>query len=161
MSANVVNQVAFLRTSRNFPTDIDQLAVEVNKSYVDISNAVNNRTISIFTQNRPAINGESWFLNNLRKQALRQIYTFTSTGNIPHGINFNSVFQFTKPSGSFTDGTNYYGVIYGSNIAIAGQVSFFITPTNIVVLAGIGAPIIVSGTIVLEWLSNNFNNTIN
>lgn len=154
MSTNVINQVAYLRTSRNFPREIDQLTVEVNKSYVDTANAINNRTISLFPTNVPAINGESWFLrNNLRQQALRQVYTFTSTANIPHGITVVDPGQFLRGFGTYTDGTNAYGLIFGSNIAIAGQVSFYITSTNIVFVSGGGAPAVTSGIIVLEWLS--------
>jgi hypothetical protein len=154
MSANVSNQTAYLRTSRQFPEDLQKLALEVNKTYVDIANAVNSRTIGTFSANRPAVTGENWFITNQRQQGLRQIYTFTTTGNIPHGLSFTSISQFTKPSGSFTDGTNYYGAIYASNVAIPGQVTFYITPTDIVVLAGVGAPAITKGIIILEWISN-------
>ena len=154
MSTNISNQVAYLRSSREFPTEVGRLAVEVDRASVDTANAVNTRTIGIYSVNKSAITGESWFIrNNQKQQTLRQIYTFTSAGNIPHGLDFNSISQFTKPSGSFTDGSNYYGVIYGSSTAIAGQVSFYITPTYIVVLSGGGAPSITSGTIVLEWAS--------
>jgi hypothetical protein len=152
---NVINQVPYLRTSRNFPEEAHMLTLEMNKAYVDIANAVNARTIGIFPTTRPAVGGESWFLNqNQRQQNLRQIYIFTATGSIPHGINFNSASYFTKCSGSFTDGTNWYGAIFASNIAITGQVSFYVTPTNIVILSGAGAPAITSGIIVLEWISN-------
>jgi hypothetical protein len=155
MTTNVVNQIAYLRTSREFPEEIRQLALEANKSYIDTANAVNSRTIGIFPTNRPAIGGESWFLSgNRRQQNLRQVYQFTAAGNIAHGITISSISQFTKPFGSFTDGTNFYGAIYASNVAIAGQVSFYITSTNIVVLSGVGTPTISSGIIVLEWLSD-------
>ncbi len=151
---NVVNQVAYLRSSREFPEDLRKLTLEVSKSYIDIANAVNSRTIGIFPTKFPAVNGEAWFINNNQKQqGFRQIYPFTATGNIPHTLKFNSISMFTKPSGSFTDGTNYYGAIYASNVAIAGQVSFYITPTDIVILSGAGAPVIVSGIIDLEWIS--------
>lgn len=145
----------FLRTSRTFPEDPQSLSVEQNISYVDTANAVNVRTIGIHPMNRPAVNGESWFLSNGQKQqALRQVYAFTAASSIPHGINWNSVAQISPRSyGSFTDGTNWYGAIYSSNVAIAGQVSFYVTPVNIVVIADGTAPAIVSGIIVLEWLS--------
>lgn len=154
MSSNVINQVAFLRTSREFPAELQQLTVEANKAYVDTANAVNNRTISIFPTNRPAINGESWFLTgNQRQQGFRQVYTFTSTANIAHGINTTSFSQFSRKFGNYTDGTNFYGLISASNVAIAGQITFYVTPTDIVFLTGAGAPALTSGTIVLEWLS--------
>jgi len=154
MSTNITNQVAFLRTSREFPEEIKELAFQVSKSYIDIANAVNSRTIGIYAVTRASITGDSWFLTSKKQQTLRQVYTFTAAGNIPHGINISSVFAFSPNSyGSFTDGTNYYGAIYASSTAIAGQVSFYVTPTNIVVLSGAGAPTISSGIIVLEWIS--------
>jgi len=155
VSSNVFNQVPYLRTSRSFPLEAQTLSVELDKSYVDIANAVNSRTIGIYTINRPVVTGESWFINQGQKQqTLREVYQFTAAGNIPHGLNWASVAQISPRSyGSFTDGTNWYGVIYASSVAIAGQLSFYVTPTNIVVIAGGGVPAITSGFIVLEWLS--------
>jgi hypothetical protein len=154
MSANVTNQVSYLRTSRNFPEDLKQLTVEVNRSYVDIANKVNSRTIGLFTQNVASINGEEWFINasNQKQQGFRQVYRFTSTTSIPHNININ-VNQIVRAYGSFTDGTNYYGLLYSSNVAIAGQIGFYIAPTNIVFTTGAGAPTLTAGTIVIEWIS--------
>lgn len=152
MSSNVVNQVAYLRTSRDFPEDAQALRMELNKSYIDTANAINSRTIGIVPINRPAINGEEWFAFGNKQQGLRQAYLFTTVGTFLHGIN-NFSFISPRSYGSFTDGTNFYGAIYASNVAIAGQVSFYVTPTNIVVLAGAGAPAISRGVIVLEWLS--------
>lgn len=163
MSANVVNQVAYLRTSRNFPEDLRQLTVEVNKVYIDIANAVNERTISIFPTNRPAITGESWFVDrNRRQQGFRQVYTFTSTANIPHGINFDEVFSFVRCWGTYTDSAtgNWYGIIHGTTVAIPGQITFYLTPGvsptfgDIVFLLGAGAPPLTYGQIVLEWISD-------
>lgn len=154
MSTNVINQVAYLRTSRNFPPDLQQLTVELDKSYIDTANAINNRTISLFANGRSAINGESWFLiGNQKQQGFRQVYTFTTTANITHGIDFNKISRFVRTFGEFTDGTNWYGLIAGSNVAIAGQVSFYLSPTNIVFAVGAGAPAVTGGTVVIEWLS--------
>jgi hypothetical protein len=155
MSANVTNQIAFLRTSRNFPEDLKQLTVEVNRSYVDIANKVNSRVIGIFTQNVASINGEEWFINtaNQKQQGFRRVFPLTSTANpIPHGINI-STSPVVKAYGSFTDGTNYYGLLYASSTAIAGQLSFYLSGANINFLSGAGAPTLTSGTIVIEWLS--------
>jgi len=154
MTTNVVNQVPYLRTSREFPEQIEQLAVEINKSYIDTANAVNNRTISIFPTSRPAVNGESWFLtNNQKQEALRQVFTFTSTASIPHNIKNVVPGQFLRGIGTYTNGTNTFGLIYGTSVAIAGQISFYVTSTNIVFVVGAGAPALTSGRIVLEWLS--------
>ncbi len=154
MSSNFINQVAYLRTSREFPEELHQLTVEVNKTYVDIANAVNVRTIGLFPVNRPAQTGESYYLsNNRRQQAFRQVYTFTSTASISHGIQVVFPGQFTKCSGSYTDGTNTYGLFFASSVPIAGQITFFLSSTQIIFEIGAGAPALVSGIIILEWIS--------
>ncbi len=160
MSSTVINQAPFLRTSRNFPSEINQLAVEVNRTYVDIANIVNNRTIGLFPVNVPAINGESWFLlKNQRQQALRQVFTFTTTADIDIGFKLSRIGIISPKSyGVFTDGTSFFGLIFASSVAIIGQISFYVTTGSstsdvIKFVSGAGAPTLTSGTIVLEWLS--------
>ncbi len=151
---NVVNQVSYLRTSRSFPKDINELTEELNKSYIDTANSVNTRTIGIYPTNRPAITGETFFIqNNQKQQGLRQVYTFTTTAAIPHGIIFTQIDQFSRCYGEYTDGTNWYGLVSGSSVAIAGQISFYLTPTNITFLMGGGAPFVTRGIVTLEWIS--------
>ena len=151
--SNVVNQVAYLRTTRDFNND--DLSEVLNKSYIDIASAVNNRIIGIFTPNRPSITGESWFLSmNRRQQTLRQVYTFTTTATINHDITGVFPDRFTRCWGTYTDGTNGYGLIFASNIAIPGQISFYVTSTQIIFLVGAGSPTLTSGRIILEWLSS-------
>jgi hypothetical protein len=155
VSSNVGNKVPFLRTSRDFPMEAQPLSIEINKSYIDIANAVNNRTISIFPSSRSSGNGESWLLEaNRRQQGFRQIYPFTSTANIAHGIDVPNI-SFISPStrGVFTDGANWYGLIFASSVAIAGQITFYVSPTSIVFVSGAGAPSLTSGVIVVEWVS--------
>jgi hypothetical protein len=152
-----LQQSPYLRVQRQFPNDnLKELANQSDHAYIDIASKVNARTIGIFAVSFQIITGEQWYLTGEpnKQQTLRQVYEFTTAGPIPHGINFNAISQFTKPSGSFTDGTNWYGAIYASNVAIAGQITFYITPIDIVILSGAGAPTIVNGTIILEWLSN-------
>lgn len=151
-----VQKTPFLRVQRNFPEEGQPLSVELNRSYTDIANAVNNRSIGIFGVKFPIVTGDQWFLNGeaQKQQSLRQVYTFTAAGNIAHGLTWAAVSQILPNSyGSFTDGTNWYGVIYAGSATIANQTTFYVTPTNIVVQQGAGAPAITSGTIVLEWLS--------
>lgn len=157
MTANVHNQAPYLRTSRNFPDDNSQaLSVEVNRSYIDIANKVNERTIGTYAVNAPVITGDRWFLSGAssRQQGLRQVYTFTAAGNIAHGINLSNISAFVKIYGTFTNGTNWYPLPYVDTNAAGNCISLNVTPTNIVITAGGGAPAITSGTIVLEWLSN-------
>lgn len=150
----------YIRTTRDFPIELEELSSEINRAYLDIAQKLNDRTIGLFPTTRSAVNGEAWYIEkNQKQQAFRQVYPFTAAGNIIHNIDFaRTVERFTKCQGSFTDGTNYYGAIYASNVAIAGQISFYITPTNIVVLAGAGAPVITQGIIVLEWISRTSTN---
>lgn len=151
-----LQQSPYLREQRQFPNDdLRELSNQVDHTYIDIASKVNARTIGLFAVGFPMVTGETWFLTGQpnRQQTLRQVYTFTGAGNIAHGINFASITQFTRGFGDYTDGTNWYGVIFATSVGIAGQVTFYITPTNIVVLVDGGAPAVTSGTIVVEWLS--------
>lgn len=157
MSSNIINQASYLRTQRNFPEQIPLLMEEIDLAYVDIANAVNNRIIGLYPIDKTAINGEAWYIaNNRKQQGMRRVYTFSATGAFNHDLG-NSLQQVSPRSyGQAYDSAtgNWYGVIFGSSVAIAGQYSFFVNATQITVLAGAGAPAITSGFIVLEWLTN-------
>ena len=155
MSSNIRN-VAFLRESRSFPADdIKALAVQVDRAYVDIAQNVNSRTLGVFATNSQVATGESWYLQGgaNKQQTLRKVFVFTTSGNIAHGIDFTTIAYFTSCYGSYTDGTNWYGLIFGSNTTISGQINFYITATNIVIQNGAGAPSLTEGVVVIEWLS--------
>lgn len=166
MSANVVNQVAYLRTTRDFPVDIHQLCVELTKSYIDIAAAVNKRTIGEFPTNKPAITGETWFINNTQQQTLRKIYRFgaISAGtelDIP--ININGFTEFTRIYGTVVTATDYRPLPYSditsimTNVAILvgpGSVPPYVGVTCIRIVLGATAVPVIRGTAVLEWLSN-------
>lgn len=150
-------QTPFLRNSRAFPPDIDQLSIESNKSYIDTANAVNARTSGLYPSNRSINNGEAWYVNkNQKMQGIRQVYTFTSAPTtIPHEINTNDLFAFVRIFGTYKDASgNWYGLIGGSNTAIAGQISTYVDSTSINILSGGGAPTPTYGIVVLEWISN-------
>lgn len=150
-----ISRAPFLRTSRNFPEESQPLAVETNKSYVDIANAVNARVIGLFASGNSTVTGEAWFMNqnkNQKQQSLRQLYEFTTLTPITHNI---PSFEEISPScrGSYTDGTNWYGLPFGTSVAVAGLITFYVTSTQIIFNSGAGAPALTSGMIVLEWLS--------
>lgn len=173
MTANVVNQIPYLRTTREFPENIQQLCVQVNKSYVDIANAVNNRTISIFPTTRPAITGESWFIDqNQRQQTLRQIYSF---GAIAAGVELDIPTNITT---GITNFTRIYGTVITTNgslgqpdyrplpyvdpntlttsmTILVGNVLIGGVPTQCIrIVLGPTAVPVTSGIAVLEWLSS-------
>lgn len=148
----------YLRTQRSFPNDNAQvLTVEIDRAYLDIAQKVNARTIGLFPVNAPIATGEQWFISGQtnKQQTLRQLYTFTAAGNIAHGINVAAIAGFTRIYGTFTDGTNWYPLPYVDVAAANNQVNIVVTPTNIVITGGGGGgqPAIVSGFVVLEWLS--------
>jgi hypothetical protein len=155
MSTNVSNQVPYLRTSRNFPEDPQALRVEINRSYLDTAQKVNERTIGIFTPNKPTITGESWFLDTgKRQQTLRQIYHITSNASFNHGLNFQNISFFTVIRGIGFDGTNYYPIPYVSPVLAADSMGIFVTATQVVISTNVGSPVLTKGIILLEWLSN-------
>lgn len=146
----------FLAVQRTFPEISQHLSVELSKAYVDIAQNVNKRTIGTFSKS-PVVTGNNWFLTggNNRQQTLRQVYTFTAAGNIAHGVNTTQIVGFVQIYGTFTNGTNWYPLPYVDVVAANNQVNVIVTPTNIVITSGAGAPpAITSGFCVLEWLSN-------
>lgn len=155
--SSIIQQAPYLRVQRNFPHDDPQnLSVELDRSYTDIASKVNSRTIGTFAVNFPIVTGEQWFIagSNLKHQSLRRVYTFTAAGSIPHGINVANITGFSRIYGTFTNGTNWYPLPYVDVVAANNQVNVIVTPTNIVITAGGGAPpAITSGYVVLEWLS--------
>lgn len=155
---NQFNTQPYLKVQWMFPNDnVHDLSSQMDKAYIDIASKVNQRIIGNYAVNYFSATGEKWYFSgsSTAQQSLRRVYTFTAAGNIAHGLNWASVSSISPRSyGTFTDGTNWYGCIYASSVAIAGQVSFYVTNTNIVVLSGAGAPAIVSGFIDLEYISN-------
>ena len=160
MSSNIANQSPYLRTTREFPKDIDQLTGELSKNYIDIANGVNIRTIGIYPTNRPIVIGDSWYIGGHKFQALRQIYLVTGLGNIPHGLDLTGIKGFTAIYGTFTDGTNWYPIPFTSAVAVANQIRIQVDPTNISIAGGGGGgqPAVVSGFVVLEWISYSSTN---
>lgn len=153
---NPINQNAYLRTSREYPTEINALSQQVDKSYIDIANAVNERIIGLFPTSRPSQTGERWFLTTGdRRQTLRQVYSVSSATSFSHNISGLNPTQISRAWGTYTDGTNAYGIVFGTSVAVAGILSFYVTSTQIVFVPGAGAPTLTSGRIILEWLSNS------
>lgn len=154
---NIINQVAYIKSSREFPADIGQIANILTRSYPEIANAINDRTIGLFPTTRPAVTGNAYYLlRNLKQQSLRQVYTFTTTAPLLHNIDFNQVSYIGAMYGQYTDGTNWYGIIPGTNAAagIPGQLVFYLSPTQITFVTGGGTmPALTKGIIVIEWIS--------
>lgn len=146
----------FLRVQRQFPYDQKNLVLEINRTYTDIANAMNDRTIGIHPTNGAILSGDSFTFSNQKQEVLRQVYQFTTTAPITHNIKNIQPGQFADSWGQWTDGTNSYGLIFASSVAIPGQLTFYCTSTQIIFLAGAGAPALsttIPSYIVLQWLS--------
>lgn len=154
MTITTINQNPYLRTSREFPEDLHMLTVEVNRTYLDIANTVNARTIGLFPTNRCANTGESWYIaSNKRQQSFRQVYQLGNAfTNFDHNLDLESVSTFTVIRGIGYDGTNYYPLPY-IGTAANQNVGLRVNSTQVQFLTGGAPPTIVSGFILLEWLS--------
>lgn len=159
---NPINATPYLRTTRDFPEDTGEMSAEINKAYLEIAAATNNRTIGIYSVNKPSINGNSFYIQSKRQQGLRQMYTFTTTADIPLGfklINIGGIVQMYGNYISSAGGTFTYGLIPGTSVAIGGQISFYIVvvpgDSDVIRFAVDGAaPALTSGIIVVEWIAN-------
>ena len=158
---NVLSKSSFLRTSRNFPPDLHQLTVEVNRSYTEIANTVNNRVIGFFTVNRSTVTGENWFITqNKRQQGLRQVYRWDDTMlvgttiTISHGIDFLSLTNIVRIWGTFFDGTSWQTLPFVSVTLITNQITVAVNATDIVITKGATAPTCENGLVILEWIAN-------
>lgn len=149
---NPLNSVPYLRTTRLFPETIPELTVELGKAYIDTAEVVNKRTIGIFPVSRPAITGESWFFSSAKQQGLRQVYSFTTTADIPLGFRVSSIGSITRCYGSYKSGTASFGLINGTSGAIPGQISFYIDNDLIKFVVDGAAPPLQSGFLVVEWI---------
>lgn len=157
---NHVQQMPYLRTQRYFPNkEVKEVASEMDQAYIDIAEKVNARTIGLFAENYPSVTGESYYLagSNRRQQTLREVYTFTSTANIPHNIDIETVTYFTDIFAGFWDGNTppkWQLLPYVDVVSATNQISFNITTSDIVFTVGAGSPpTITSGIIILTWLS--------
>lgn len=157
-STRIINKSPYLRNQRRFPEEMKELLIELDRSYIEIANTVNVRAIALFTMNRPSNTGQSWWFQgeNTRKQSFRQIYPFNSApATIPHSIPTTEFLYFSHCFGFYTDGTNYYGALFASNMGINNQITFYVNQSDIKILSTGTPPTIAQGYIVLEWITKN------
>lgn len=161
MNFNAINQSPYVKTTRLFPEDLPKLIQEINVSYTETSLALNDRTIGIYSQTRPSITGNGYFFTGKKLQSLRQVYTGTSTTSISLGFKLNKIARIAQAYGTYTSGTNVFGLIFATTLAIAGQITFHLevdagsTTSDLIVFVVDGAaPALSTYLIVVEWISN-------
>jgi len=163
MSSNL-QQSPYLREQRNFPNDnLNELAGQVDQSYIDIAQKVNARTIGLFGSLFQIITGERWYLegSSQGQQTLRQVYAFGAIApgaevDLPTGI--TNLVQFTRIYGTcITAVPDYRPLPYIDNITLNVGITLLVGivggKQQIRIVNGAGAPAITSGIVVLEWLS--------
>lgn len=153
MSSNTPNQVPFLRTQRLFPQEAQPLSVEIDRAYVDIASSVNRRTIGINPTNNYVQTGNILYVNGKEYSGFKRVYTFSATTAITHNVQIVNKTQFLDCYGTYTDGTNSYGLPFSTNVAVAGTITFYLSATQIVFLVGAGAPALTAGRLVLNWFN--------
>lgn len=160
MSSNVINQSPFIRTTREFPLEGQRLQQELSRTYLDIAAYMNVRTIGLYPTTNGANTGNAYFIGGDRYQSIRKFFVVTSTADIELGFKLSSIFSIVQAYGSYDSGTSKYGLIYATNVGLAGQISFWIeedgasTKTDLIKFdVGAGAPTFDKGFIVIEWLS--------
>jgi hypothetical protein len=158
-SSSPVKQQAFLITSRNFPIDIVELEPELNKMYIEIARAVNQRTIGTYDTDQYN-SGNFYFSldrNNTqrRRQSYRQAYAIGAiatgaTFAFAHNIsNFN---QLAQAYGTcITDAPDFRPIPFASATAVTAQIQLTVTTSQIIIINGATAPNITSGMIILEY----------
>jgi len=148
----------FLRTAKSFPLEVEELSGEVNRTYVDIARNVNIRVIGFFPINRSIETGEGWYFFQNRKQSgYRQVYQWSDSNLvITHGIQFASLTNFVRIWGTFLDGAgNYETLPYVDVVNVTNQINVKVTPTQIIITKGSGAPPTCSnGLVIVEWIGN-------
>jgi hypothetical protein len=156
--SNVINNSPFIRTSRSFPQEADKLSKEVDQTYVDVANAVNQRTIGIYATTKPSVTGNGYFISGQRQQSLRQLYTF---GAIAAGATLNiPILKYLSPYvhiyGVALTTSNSLPLPYASTTANGNIELLVVSGASPVIriIVGSASPAIVSGYVVIEWLSN-------
>jgi hypothetical protein len=155
MSSNVANRSPFLRTSREFPEDLENLTRECNKSYIDIALNVNQKSIGLFTTNKASQNGESWFITAGRQQqGFRQVFNIGAIASFNHGLNWSSIQFITRLWAIGYDGTSYYPIPYVNATDATANIGISINSTQVVFTTGADSPSITSTLVIIEWISN-------
>jgi hypothetical protein len=151
-----VQQTPYIQEQRHFPRKtVEELATQMDIAYIDIARKINERMIGQHSKGFSAVTGERWFLDGqvTPQQTLRQVYEITSTLIYAHGIDTTQIEGFTKIYGVGYDGTNWFSLPHVDSTLVTNQIGVLVTPTQIVLSPGAGAPVITSGFIILEWLA--------
>ncbi len=154
----------YLRNQRQFPNDdLRDLSNQMDHAYIDIAQKVNMRTIGLFASGFQIVTGERWYLQGQSQvqQTIRQVYPFGAVAagtelDIPTGI--TNLVQFSRIYGTcITDVPDYRPLPYADQGAATNNINILVGTVagiqQIRILPGATGANIVSGIIILEWIS--------
>jgi hypothetical protein len=154
MTFNLENS-PFVPTTRNFNGSDDQIRIMLNAYLTIVANAVNIREISQYDLIE-LINGQQFFDPTdaqKKRYSFRKVFEFDDSDlNFPHGITDITICTYIG-GGAVTVAGNFIPIPYVS-VVLANQIEIDVTPTNIIITKGAGAPVITDGIIILEYLKN-------
>jgi hypothetical protein len=154
----------YLRNQRQFPNDdLRELSNQCDHAYIDIAQKVNMRTIGLFASMFQIVTGERWYLQGQSQvqQTLRQVYPFGAVAagtelDIPTGI--TNLVEFSRIYGTcITDVPDYRPLPYSDQGSATNNINILVATVagtlQIRILPGATGANIVSGIVILEWLS--------
>lgn len=154
--SSLTNQQPFLPINQTFSEDPKQLLIQMTNRDRDISRYVNVREIALFNQVETPT-GQQWpNPNNLQvtRNGFRKMFFF-SDATLTFAHNISGIVLCTHIWGTGTDGTNFFPIPYVSATSVTNQIQIDVTPTQVIITKGAGAPPTISnGVVVLEYLRN-------
>jgi hypothetical protein len=142
----------FIAQNTTFSQDESQRILQHTKFAADAARSINTREIALYDLVELQT-GQQWFnlTNNQKKRyGFRKTFAISDAAlTFAHGI--TGITLCTYIGGAFTDGTNFYPLPYVSTV-LANQIQVVVTPTQVIITKGAGAPAIVRGALVLEYL---------
>jgi len=168
-TAGLSVQVPYLPTSRKFPRDPGELETTLSKTYIEIAQAVNRRTIGVYNKIQ-VVTGNQYFSdvnNNVQnpiqfRQSYRQTYEIATlpgpaTNSIPGNIqNLNQV-TFVNIYGVAQDRANFAVALTPWNMTRTDDalyLRFNFTNGNIEIITNTNNWAAYSAIVVLEYLLN-------
>ncbi|MDE1970959.1 MAG: hypothetical protein KGI50_05285 [Patescibacteria group bacterium] len=154
MTLPTTKSAPYLRLQRQFPSDdIHSMSIEMNRAWIDLALKVNARTIGTYSQGNPSATGNTYYYSGKSLPSQSQLYLYTGSATIAHGISVSTATKFVRIYGTLTDGTNWYPLPYVDVTDVTKSMTVNVDSTNINVTLGASAPSVTSGYVVLEWIS--------
>lgn len=149
----------YLPTYKNYEIEDVALKEALARDYVKIAYAVNTRTNGIFEKVRTQ-SGEQYFATDgsqNKRYVFRQCYTIDETiapgSSLTIAHNITNIDSFVHTYGNCKTDVPDFRSLGHASVTANANIELIVDYTNITINNGAGGPSIVSGTIVLEYLT--------